>query len=1062
MGATTECDSSSEKSSDSSSLDSGSANESKQGLASKMFSYANSIFFVGIIFTILVALQSSPPKISKPPPARPFFNTSSIVADFYKGHLSAMVERIMDSDFSFIMYYAPWDAESQALRVEFEIVSQYYHSQIFFAAINCWHPGSECRSQYNKIQSYPVLMLYPSRHSGVQYKGIRTAPYMMQFLDAVMSPIVRITNNQQLVNLLLENDAVVVGFFNFTGVAKSPGYKEFYQAAIRSLERDPNREIIYAAVTDPKTAESNYGVVTFPHARLFLWNESLSWPESQIWTTDALTNWAGKEMHRVTLWLQPPGSKSLTFAPYLWDGPALFLFTPRNPLHSENYNYNLLKELALQYYNCADNYPAIELVKGLREKRLRAIMNRQNKIKYCTRLLSDGKIRNRILVSVEQWINDTCCAKIVMNKCVRCKRKITVEEANESVCKIPLKEFNQVCLEKDVFSLPSKLKHQTDYESCCDYGKDSQNRDQEFHSDKFDESDPYSADAVQQFFYKEKCEKLLTGNKYHRAIFPRDYEKDPSINLTPAICEVNKTLSFIAVDSLYFYHYAEGLGVDVLNRRDKTAAVILDPNEDRSPKICLMEEIRGCINGNPSAWGKELVAPLEEVGDGETLGMIWEGRDLEDVSRNLGRGVLRKMEQDFAVDTKKVLAGSPFFLVPEEPIFTNLPFYVARPHCFPLSCFFLSYIDDPLLYLKLSVSQVVRNPDASPSEFGFSSHYGHFLFPRMQVHQKLSIVKPDSFDLCCYSNCPFKGRFYFSLYIPPGWSESSDYNMTFSVPSFISRSTSFFVSFLGIPALLLDQLICGLSLTRLQTFLLSLLEETSMHITHLGDVNPPVPQDVVVMYHSPYCAFCSAVAYVYLSVAHYLSKMDHLVFVRVDGDNNDLPWEYSMDRYPSILYFPGRRKEDSTVFPFSLPITIANLLNFVLANLEGDSHVEALVNICQVGSGESPKDCVFRIRWLCLDIIEDLLREYRKLRRHESLLGKRVASDRRRLILLKLEVVKSVFLILETTNDLSKDELKVNLIREKFKIYYRTMSSLDGNIRKVTIRPKSNLVKDEL
>ena len=50
--------------------------------------------------------------------------------DFYEGALTAMVERIMDSDFSFIMYYAPWDAESQALRAEFEIVAQYYHSQV--------------------------------------------------------------------------------------------------------------------------------------------------------------------------------------------------------------------------------------------------------------------------------------------------------------------------------------------------------------------------------------------------------------------------------------------------------------------------------------------------------------------------------------------------------------------------------------------------------------------------------------------------------------------------------------------------------------------------------------------------------------------------------------------------------------------------------------------------------------------------------------------------------------------------------------------------------------------
>lgn len=61
------------------------------------------------------------------------------------------------------------------------------------------------------------------------------------------------------------------------------------------------------------------------------------------------------------------------------------------------------------------------------------------------------------------------------------------------------------------------------------------------------------------------------------------------------------------------------------------------------------------------------------------------------------------------------------------------------------------------------------------------------------------------------------------------------------------------------------------------------------------------------MHHSPYCGFCTAVSYVYLTVAHYLSDMDHMIFVRIDGDNNDLPWEYSMNRFPSILFFPAKR-----------------------------------------------------------------------------------------------------------------------------------------------------------
>lgn len=70
------------------------------------------------------------PKVSKPPTARPFFDQNSVVLDFYKGHLDSMIERITQADFSFVMYYAPWDAESQALRKEFEIVAQFYHPQV--------------------------------------------------------------------------------------------------------------------------------------------------------------------------------------------------------------------------------------------------------------------------------------------------------------------------------------------------------------------------------------------------------------------------------------------------------------------------------------------------------------------------------------------------------------------------------------------------------------------------------------------------------------------------------------------------------------------------------------------------------------------------------------------------------------------------------------------------------------------------------------------------------------------------------------------------------------------
>ena len=63
--------------------------------------------------------------------------------------------------------------------------------------------------QYNKIHGYPVLMLYPSRDSGINYRGIRTAPYMIRFLDAFMNPIIRITHKEQLMELLVAYDVSI-------------------------------------------------------------------------------------------------------------------------------------------------------------------------------------------------------------------------------------------------------------------------------------------------------------------------------------------------------------------------------------------------------------------------------------------------------------------------------------------------------------------------------------------------------------------------------------------------------------------------------------------------------------------------------------------------------------------------------------------------------------------------------------------------------------------------------------------------------------------------------------
>lgn len=49
-----------------------------------------------------------------------FFSPESAVTDWYKGQLSKALTIVNSVDVSFVMYYAPWDAESQYVRGEFE------------------------------------------------------------------------------------------------------------------------------------------------------------------------------------------------------------------------------------------------------------------------------------------------------------------------------------------------------------------------------------------------------------------------------------------------------------------------------------------------------------------------------------------------------------------------------------------------------------------------------------------------------------------------------------------------------------------------------------------------------------------------------------------------------------------------------------------------------------------------------------------------------------------------------------------------------------------------------
>lgn len=60
-------------------------------------------------------------------------------------------------------------------------------------------------------------------------------------------------------------------------------------------------------------------------------------------------------------------------------------------------------------------------------------------------------------------------------------------------------------------------------------------------------------------------------------------------------------------------------------------------------------------------------------------------------------------------------------------------------------------------------------------------------------------------------------------------------------------------------------------------------------------------------FYSAHCAFCGVLSQQLLTVSRLLRAQPRLEFVRVDGDRNDLRWEYSMDAFPTLIIFPNQR-----------------------------------------------------------------------------------------------------------------------------------------------------------
>ncbi|XP_071963274.1 thioredoxin domain-containing protein 11-like [Antedon mediterranea] len=91
-------------------------------------------------------------------------------------------------------------------------------------------------------------------------------------------------------------------------------------------------------------------------------------------------------------------------------------------------------------------------------------------------------------------------------------------------------------------------------------------------------------------------------------------------------------------------------------------------------------------------------------------------------------------------------------------------------------------------------------------------------------------------------------------------------------------------------------------------------------------------QDVMLLYYAPWCGLCFRIFHLYLSFAKLLQNVGlHEVLVsRIDGDANDLPWQFSVSTYPTIIFFPVGQANNSVKLPEKEQITVLSLVKFTL------------------------------------------------------------------------------------------------------------------------------------
>lgn len=507
-----------------------------QNFFCKMFLVGRAVCFIlAILFTIIAVITNSQYSTRKIPPPKPFFTGQTWVEDFYEGELYYALLKATKYDVIFLMLYAPWDADSQNARSEFETACRYFHKKVYCAAVNCWHANAGCKAFFDNIVMYPMFLVDLHNIPSIRYNGEIVASHMIRFLSTVMKPLERMCSVEKFHTLRYTCDALIVSFlpdYNW--------YKRYYTASLRILEYDPRREVCWSFITDSNVAQS-LDMKAFS-MKMYLWNETKEFNDS--FSSKNIIRWVRENVQMLTQWIFFKNARSNRLADLVQFNPAVILFTPRNMYLDYVPSYLLFKESVMEFKNCFIDLNMSQRRKYIAEKRKKIIDDHKYWKKVCnTKFNLQAKNYNsKILNIINQNYNKYTFKSVnILSNVTETKY---IHQTNSASRKITLDGYN--------FTLNSN-------------------------------DDDQSPQNLVLLHIREKCRQINMLKKTYEYTFLSLEFEDQVDDLVPnSLCRLNNTYSFFAVDSLLYSHFAAALGINLDNYKDRTTIVIFDNTNEEA------------------------------------------------------------------------------------------------------------------------------------------------------------------------------------------------------------------------------------------------------------------------------------------------------------------------------------------------------------------------------------------------------------------------------------------------------------------------------------------------